>query len=1228
MKFINLHGHSVFSIGDGLNYPKEHFDFVVENAESESMAMAISDHGNASSFGYAFQAQKSLRKKGIDFKFIPAVEFYYHPNLDNWQKIYDAKKEGNVEELDEGLLIEVEDESKGKYYDPIKRRHHLVVVAYNKIGIRNLYKLVSRSYRFGYYRYPRIDNSMLDECKEGLVISSACIAGLPAWSILKEERTVQDHIKELDKELRPLMDMFPKGHAHLEIQFNKLAEQRAVNDVLIEYSKQTGYPLLATADSHYAKPEYWKERELYRMLAWQTKGMDVSKDNLPESIDDLKCELYPKNGEQMFKEYRSMYSNDANPELDEIIKGAITRGWDIGNDLCEYIEPDGAMKLPVKKVGNKTSFEILEDLCIQGLERKGLHAKEEYIERLATELKVIKNKNFSDYFITLSDAMKEIKKHQLSSPGRGSGAGSLVLYILDITQLDPIKNDLLFERFLSEFRDEPPDVDLDSDDRTKSLEILKKLFGETEVLPISNYNTLQLKSLVKDISRLYEIPFDEVNDVTTKIEDEARKKIIDDLGGDQKLYDLTFDAALKYSPTFKSFIDKYPDIGNHIRILYKQIKSIGRHAGGVAITNNAEEAMPVIKVRGEYQTPWSEGLTAKHLEPQGIIKYDFLAITTLAFIRRCIESILEEQLGEAPSFEQVDEFYTKNLHPDNVEDGEGEIFESVYQAGKFPGIFQFTQNDAQSFCVDAKPERVMDLAVITSIYRPGPLCLSGDTDVVASVHYSGKNGRRHIRRKTLKDLYHSFKNKINSTTYYLSSFDFEKKEVIKNKIVQIHKAGHKKLFKIKFRIHLQGPNNEIKDSSQMKMNRAKDVCKASADHLFYTNNGWKKLSGISGGDYILRINSTIYTGEDPKRETRKSGSVFGRKNFRNICFRNYEYKCLFCDWSEASLDVNHVEDNRNVNNNPENLCFLCPNHHRMFTEGIKTKKDIDGVINKRRLPELNKYFSWALVQSVEECGTEETYDIEMKSPHNNFFAGGFLVHNSGGVPEKYVRAVHNPEDVSYDHPILKEVLGQTYGYIVFQEDFMILANKLAGFSLEEANTLRKLLVKPVTSMGDEMKKQRLEAGERFIKGCLEKGLDEERAERLWNEEILGFISYGFNKSLHEESLVTICSQDGPIDKRIKDVKPGDMVKSRNEGSKEEVFVAVSGIHDHNELECYEIELETGEKIRCTINHKFRVQDGRMLPLHQIIQENLDIVVSSVENPAPGLSLIGEVYGED
>ncbi len=832
MKFVGLHAHTTFSTGDGIGYPKDHFEFVLENGMD---SLAITDHGSCNSFGYMQQAAKDYKKKGIPFKPIFGVEAYFHPNLADWA----ALKEAGKVEVANDLVVENEDESRKKQFDPLRRRHHLVVLAQNEVGLKNLFRLVSQSYREGFYRYPRIDFRMLLEQNEGLIISTACVAGLPSWLALRDHEKGSEAIQEAyNKELLPLLEIFGKDRAFLELQFNKLDEQRLTNKELIKFSMRTGYKLIATADSHYARKEWWQQREMYRIMAMNSKGWKPDDMSLPEKIEDLKCELYPKNGDQMFETYKTMYP-EGTEALNQMITDAIERTYDIAHNMIDEISPDPTMKLPAIK-GEKTPFEILKNLCAEEMKDRGLDSNSVYVDRLVTELKTIKQKEFSPYFLTLNRAMKILRKHVLVGPGRGSGAGSLVCYLLKITQLDPIVNGLLFERFLAEHREGAPDIDTDTENKELCLEVLKEEFGENNVIPVSNFNTLQLKSLVKDISRVYDIPYMEVNNVTTKMEDEARQDILNKHGGDQKFYVFDLENAKEFSPSFQNFLEEYPEVGEHIEVLFRQIKSIGRHAGGIIICDDSEACMPVIRIRKMDQTPWTEGLTAHHCEPWGLIKYDFLALATLRFIRRAIELILKKQGNENPSVEDVYVFYNKHLHPDVMDRADPNIFEFVYQQGKFPGIFQFTETNCQNFCKRAGPKSVDDISAITSIYRPGPL--------------------------------------------------------------------------------------------------------------------------------------------------------------------------------------------------------------------------------------------------------------------------------KGNVDKKYVKTRHSDEEITYDHPILQEVLGDTYGFVVYQEQFMILANKLAGFTLNEADKLRKLLVQPETSMAEEMKQKRVEAGERFIAGCIKAGLTEDRATKLWKDEILGFISYGFNKS--------------------------------------------------------------------------------------------------------------------
>lgn len=822
----------------------------MKNAGEDSGGFAITDHGHLNSAGYFAAAQKKFKTKGTPIKLLWGCEAYYIPSIDKWnvmkqvsdeQKALDKKnkiKAPKEESEDEGLVFENEKESKAKYFDPIKRRNHLVLVAYNRTGLTNLFRLVTRSHREGFWRKPRIDFKMLEQCNEGLIASSACLAGVPSWCSLQSDNAENAH-RLYDSELLPLMQLFGKDRFFLELQFNKIPEQQIVNQHVVEYANKTGYNLIATADSHYPKPENWKDREIYRMLGYQMKGQEIDKSILEKDFNDLDAQLYLKNGDQMFQSYKdSDFGKSFTNE--KLIKEAIERSYYLAHDFCENVYPDDKTKLPksAKITETQTSFDLIKEICLEALKIKGLKTNKVYFDRLVFELKVIKKLNVADYFLTLKEIIDVLKKHMLIGPGRGSGPGSLVNYLLGVTLLDPIKEGLLFERFLSPSRSDLPDVDTDVELREEALEILKNHFGKDNVIAISNYNKLQLKSIVKDLSKLHGVAYTEVNAVTAVMEVEAKDKILDEINHDQKLYEFTFEKAKKYSPTFSNFIDKYPQVAENIESLYQEIKSIGKHAGGIIVIPDAEGSLPVIRVGGIDQSPITEGITAQHLKYFGLVKYDILGLSTLKIIRGCIENILKKQGIPSPTIAQVWEFYNENLFPETMDKKDAKTFDGTYKTKKFPSIFQFEKENVQNFCVKAQPEGVDDISAITALWRPGPL--------------KGQADKRYL--------------------YY--------------------------------------------DETELRR----------------------------------------------------------------------------------------------------------------------------------------------------------------------------------------------------EHPIIQEVLGTTRGLLVYQEQFMLLASKLAGFTLEEADQLRKMLVKPSQELGEELKKQRIEAGLRFVKGCIEKGMKEERAQRLWDKEIMGFISYGFNKS--------------------------------------------------------------------------------------------------------------------
>jgi DNA polymerase III subunit alpha len=848
LKFVSLHSHTGASLYDGLGSVEDNCDWLLKNAGEDSGAFVVTNHGNCSDAGYIAAAQKKYKGK---LKLFYGFESYYLPSIQDWHQIKadrkeEEKKKKKTEDDDASdLVIENEKESKAKYYsDPLNRRNHLVLVAYNPQGLKNLFTLISRSYREGFYRKPRIDFNMLRQLNEGIVASTACLAGIPNWvSMQYEDMNDPNRLKKVfnhyDREIGPLMEIFGPDRFFLEIQFNKIPQQHQVNLDLIEYSKQTNFKLLATADSHYCSPDLFRDRELYKLLGYQMRGEQIDKTILEKTRDELEAELYLKNGDQMFETYKQTFYEHFKDEA--LIKESIERGYHLIHDFCQDVYPDASIKLPKTFTETeviKTPFDKLKQLCLEALRNKGLNSKE-YIDRAAYELKVIKKLNVAEYFLALKEMLDKVREKQLTGTARGSGAGSIVNYLLNISFIDPLKNNLLFERFMSPSRAELPDIDSDLEDKETAFELFQRHFGADNVLAISNWNRLQLKSLIKDISRVYDVPFEEVNQVTKIIEAEAKDSIMEEIDHDQKLYELSYEKAMQYSTSLQTFIQKYPKVGERIENLYREIKSCGRHAGGVLVVPNAEQHLPIIKIRGTDQSPITEGITAQHLKYFGLVKFDMLGLATLRIIRRCIELILRDVNDiRFPTTENIWDFYNKFLHPDIMDPADPRIFQKVYQGGNFPSIFQFAEKNVQKFCVRAKPENVGDISALTAIWRPGPL--------------------------------------------------------------------------------------------------------------------------------------------------------------------------------------------------------------------------------------------------------------------------------KGGADKKYI--FYDPAAIQREHPIIQEILGNTRGILIYQEQFMLLAHKLAGFSLEDADKLRKLLVKPSHELGEEMKKQRIEAGEKFIKGCIEKGLSEERAKKLWNEEILGFVSYGFNKS--------------------------------------------------------------------------------------------------------------------
>ena len=425
----------------------------------------------------------------------------------------------------------------------------------------------------------------------------------------------------------------------------------------------------------------------------------------------------------MWESYKQ-YSQEQGFEYDDdVVLQSIEETHKIAFERIESFLPDNTVRLPEFVVpAGFTATQALVNFALEGLKEQGFHTNKEYTSRLKRELDIIDERGFSKYFLTMKSIADVATDMMLAGPGRGSAAGSLVAYALGITQIDPIKHGLLFSRFLRSDATDYPDIDYDVSDSMALKEKLVEMWGEDCVAPISNWNTLQLKSLIKDISKLYNIPFTEVNTVTSIMMREATPDAKRKHGVKAGVYVPTWEEVMEFSPSLQAYLNKHPAVKTHVEGLVGQVRSCSRHAGGVVIAENLNENMPLINSGGVRQAPWAEGQNVRHLEPMGFIKFDLLGLSTLKMMEGCIEHILRRHHGvENPTFAEVLNYYNEKLHPDVIDMDNQEVYENVFHAGRWAGIFQFTEQGAQKFCTRVKPRNIIDVSAITSIYRPGPL---------------------------------------------------------------------------------------------------------------------------------------------------------------------------------------------------------------------------------------------------------------------------------------------------------------------------------------------------------------------------------------------------------------------------------------------------------------------------------------------------------------------------
>ena len=637
MSFAHLHVHTEYSLLDGSNKIKECVSRVKELGMN---SVAITDHGVM--FG-VIDFYRAARAAGI--KPILGCEVYVAPG-----SRFDKEAVGNGDD---------------RYY-------HLVLLAENDAGYHNLMKIVSRGFTEGYYYKPRVDLEVLREFHEGIIALSACLAGEVQKNIL---RGMYDEGKEAAYRYQ---EIFGKGNFFLELQDHGMREQKLVNQSLLRMSKETGIDLVATNDIHYTYAEDEKPHDM--LLCIQT-GKKLSDENRMRYEGG---QYYIKSEEEMHELFP--YAPEALENTQKIA------------DRCNVEIEFGVTKLPKYDVPEGfTSWEYLNHLCREGLKRRYPDQGDELSKRLEYELSVIKSMGYVDYFLIVWDFIKYAKDHNIMvGPGRGSAAGSIVAYCLEITSIDPIRYQLLFERFLNPERVSMPDIDVDFcfERRQEVIDYVVEKYGSDRVVQIVTFGTMAAKGVVRDVGRVMDLPYAFVDGIAKMIPREPGVNI-------------TLDRALVMNPDLKKLYQEDEQVHELID-MSKRLEGLPRHtsmhAAGVVISQKSiDEYVPLsLGSDGSVTTQF----TMTTLEELGLLKMDFLGLRTLTVIQDAAR--LAGESAEAA------------IDMENIDYNDKAVLSSI-GTGRTDGIFQLESGGMKSFMKELKPQNLEDVIAGISLYRPGPM---------------------------------------------------------------------------------------------------------------------------------------------------------------------------------------------------------------------------------------------------------------------------------------------------------------------------------------------------------------------------------------------------------------------------------------------------------------------------------------------------------------------------
>jgi DNA polymerase-3 subunit alpha len=645
-EFTHLHLHTDYSLLDGacdVDKLAGHLSKIGQTAA------AMTDHGNMYGAVHFFDA---MQKKGI--KPILGCELYICKNDD-----HRAAPEGD------------------KY-------NHLLVLAENQEGYRNLVRLTSEAALHGFYRKPRVSKEFLAKHSEGLIGFSGCLAG-----------EVNQHLMEgkYDEAKRTAgfyQDLFGKGNYFLEIQDHGLAPDKAVCDALFKMERELDIPLIATNDSHYVAADDSRAHEI--LLCVQTAGSM----NDPKRFKFDTQEFYIKSAEEMLRTFSQ--TPEVCTRTMQFVERCNVKMAKVDNPFPDFIVPEGETLDSYFEQVCRKGLEMRLQTAVAHLRERGLLRKTipEYHARLDRELNIIKQMKFPGYFMIVWDFIKYAREQHIPvGPGRGSAAGSLVAYVMQITDIDPLQNELLFERFLNPERVSMPDIDIDfcMNRRGEVIEYVTRKYGRDQVAQIITFNTMAAKAAIKDVGRALDMPYGEV--------DRIAKMIPATIG-------ISIDQALKDSPTLSGAYESDPKIKELIDAALRLeglVRGAGVHAAGVVIAPKPlTELVPVTRAKND------DIVTAydmKAVEKMGLLKMDFLGLTTLTVIDDALK-LIKSTTG-------------KDVDMSTVPLDDVTTYEQVFHRALTSGVFQFESGGMRDVLRRYKPNSVEDLTALNALYRPGPI---------------------------------------------------------------------------------------------------------------------------------------------------------------------------------------------------------------------------------------------------------------------------------------------------------------------------------------------------------------------------------------------------------------------------------------------------------------------------------------------------------------------------